>query len=338
MARALRVQFDGALYHLVVRANNRQPLFRDTQDRRHYLDLLSRYREQFGFRIYCYLLINRQVHLLIETPKGNVSKVMQCLGTSYTSYFNRRHKRRGTLFEGRYQSHLIDNERYLPEVTRYIHRCYSQSGLSTNKERHYPWSSYRIYLGIKPSDLVDTEPVLVRFGETLKEQRRQYREFVEDDNLRASAWQNARHVENYPSFAEKVDVGCQSAQMNRREDDSLKVAERILREVNLSLSLTPNEMGDLREDRKRGLARHVAMYLIRKQTSLPLRSIGRLLGVKAPAVTLGIGKVEQLLKREDFSKKVKGLLENNTFSSSESETAGEYSPLEREFFNGNSAA
>ena len=338
MARALRVQFDGALYHLVVRANNRQPLFRDTQDRRHYLDLLSRYRGQFGFRIYCYLLINRQVHLFIETPKGNVSKMMQCLGTSYTSYFNRRHKRRGTLFEGRYQSHLIDNGRYIPEVTRYIHRCYSQSGLSTNKERHYPWSSYRIYLGIKPSDLVDTEPVLVRFGETLKEQRRRYREFVEDDNLRESAWQNARHIENYPRIAEKIYFRRQTTQMNWGGEDPLRVAERILREVNLSLSLTPNEMGDLRESRRRGLARHVAMYLIRKQTSLPLRSIGELLGVKAPAVALGIGKVEQLLKREDFSKKVKSLLENHAFSSSESETAGEYSPLERESFNGNSAA
>ena len=123
MARALRVQFDGALYHLVVRANNRQPLFRDTHDRRHYLDLLSRYRGQFGFRIYCYLLINRQVHLLIETPKGNVSKIIQCLGTSYTSYFNRRHRRRGTLFEGRYNSYLVDRETALAEVTRYIHRA-----------------------------------------------------------------------------------------------------------------------------------------------------------------------------------------------------------------------
>lgn len=338
MARALRVQFDGALYHLVVRANNRQPLFLGTQDRRHYLDLLGRYRGQFGFRIYCYLLINRQVHLLIETPKGNVSKVMQCLGTSYTSYFNRRHKRRGTLFEGRYKSYLIENGRYLPEVTRHIHQSAFPSGLNTNKNRHYPWSSYRIYLGIKPSDLVDTEPVLVRFGDTLKEQQKRYREFVESEDLRESGRRDTRHLENYPSFVEKVDVERQSAQMNRREDDSLKVAERILREVSLSLSLTPNEMGDLPESRRRGLARHVAMYLIRKQTSLPLRSIGQLLGVKAPAVALGIGKVEQLLKRENFSKKVKSLLENNTFSSSASEMAGEYSPLEREFFDGNSAA
>ena len=115
-------------------------------------------------------------------------------------------------------------------------------------------------------------------------------------------------------FVEKIPFQS-GTQQNNDGDVSLRVAERILREV--SLSLSSNEVGDLWQNRKRALARHVAMYLLRKQTSLPLRSIGALLGVKAPAVSLGIGKVEQLLKREDFSKKVKSLLENNTFSSSE---------------------
>ena len=325
MARGLRVQFEGALYHLVVRANNRQPLFRDTQDRRHYLDLLSRYQDRYGFRVYCYLLINRQVHLLIETPKGNVSKVMQCLGTSYTSYFNRRHKRRGTLFEGRYKSYLVDNERYLPEVTRYIHRSYCQSRLNTNKQRDYPWSSYRVYLGRKTSDLVDTGPVLGRFGDVLKEQRKRYQDFVEAGGFREGAGQSARYGEHYLASTQKIYFERQHIQVDRKEDP-LRVAERILREVSLSLSLAPSEMGELRESRRKTLARHVAMYLIRKQTALPLRSIGELLGVTAPAVALGIGKVEQLLKREDFSRKVRSLLENNTFPSPN--TAKEYPDLE----------
>ena len=336
MARSLRVQFEGAVYHLVVRANNRQPLFRDKQDRQHYLELLSRYQGQFGFRIYSYLLISRQVHLLIVTPKGNVSKIMQCLGTSYTSYFNRRHKRRGTLFEGRYKSYLIDNERYLPEVTRYIHRNYFQPGLSANKRRDYPWSSYRIYLGRKASDLVETGPVLGRFGHALSEQRKRYQEFVEEGDRSEGPGQTSRHMANRPDFAEKIYFQRQSTQIDSHKESPLRVAERILREVSLSLSLASNEVGDLRESRRKSLARHVAMYLIRKQTSLPLRSIGELLGVKAPAVALGIGRVEQLLKREEFSKKVKSLLENNAFSSSE--RAEEYSALEKELPDGSAIA
>src|SRR5574341_1140739 len=273
MDRPPRVQFEGALYHLVIRANNRQPLFRDKQDRRRYLELLGRYQDRFGFKVYCYLLISRQVHLLLETPKGNVSKVMQCLGTSYTSYFNRRHKRRGTLFEGRYKSYLVDNERYLPEVTRYIHRSYGRSRLNTNKQRDYPWSSYRVYLGRKTSDLVNTGPVLGRFGDVLKEQRKRYQEFVETGSFREGTGQSARYGEHYLASTQKIYFERQNIQVNRKED-SLKVAERILREVSPSLSLAPGEIGQLRESRRRALARHVAMYLIRKQTGLPLRSIG----------------------------------------------------------------
>lgn len=332
MARPPRVQFEGALYHVVIRANNRQPLFRDARDRRHYLDLLSRYQGRFGFRIYCYLLASRQLHLLMETPKGNVSKIMQCLGTSYTAYFNRRHKRHGTLFEGRYQSHLIDNERYLPEVTRYIHRSHFQPRLNPSKKRHYPWSSYRVYLGIKPSDLVETVPVLARFGETLKKQRKQYREFVESNDLAGKAGQNIPLAEGLTNFTGAVYARKQVD----NEEMSLASAERILREVSLSLSLSPSEMSDLRESRRRALARHVAMYLIRQQTSLPLRSIGALLGVKAPAVALGISKVEQLLKRDDFSKKIKLLMENNTFSTPG--TAGQQGPVPRGFPSGSAVA
>ena len=336
MARALRVQFDGALYHLVVRANNRQPLFRDQKDRRHYLELLSRYQGRFGFKIYCYLLVSRKVRLLLETPGGNVGKIMQCLGTSYTSYFNRRHKRRGTLFEGRYNSYLVDRETSLAEVTRYIHRACFRTGLSTEKEREYPWSSYRIYLGRKRFDLVETEPVLSRFGRDLREKRRRYQAFVENGNLRGNSHPIGLHspyAVMRSGFVEKIPLQS-GTQQNNDGDVSLRVAERILREV--SLSLSSNEVGDLWQNRQRALARHVAMYLLRKQTSLPLRAIGALLGVKAPAVSLGIGKVEQLLKREDFSKKVKSLLENDALTSSQ--TVAEYAPVQKELSDGNTVA
>ncbi len=94
MARALRTQFVGAIYFLIVRGNNRQPLFRDSKDREHYLELLKRYRELFGYRLYAYNLLTNHLQLLLETPKGNVSKIMQCLGTNYAAYFNRKYKRR----------------------------------------------------------------------------------------------------------------------------------------------------------------------------------------------------------------------------------------------------
>lgn len=321
MARPLRVQFEGALYHLVVRANNRQPLFRDHRDRRRYLELLSRYRGQFGCRLYAYVLMSRRVHLLLETPRGNLSKVMQCLGTSYTSYFNRRHRRRGTLFDGRYRSYLVDKESTLLEITRYIHR--NHFPLRLKQKRDYPWSSYRIYLGRGVPDLVETEPVLSRFGRGVREQRRRYQEFVEHANVRGNfdpCGANSRQI---------VGSSTQS-QPNNGGESSLERAEKILREV--SLSLGPHEAGDFRERRRRALSRHMAMYLIRRQTTLPLRSIGELLGVKAPAVALAISKVERLLKREDFFNRIKSLLNLDGFSSPE--TRGDYFSPKRELAHG----
>ena len=325
MARPLRLQFEGALYHLVVRANNRQPLFRDHQDRRRYLELLSRYRGQLGTRLYAYVLMSRYVHLLLETPRGNVSKVMQRLGTSYTSYFNRRHRRRGAVFEGRYKSYLVDKENSLSEFTRYIHRCRFRSGMK--KKRDYPWSSYPIYLGRRVSDLVETGPVLSRFGRGVKEQRRCYQQFVEEGSARGNGYPgkvSSQQIVGSSDFVEKVFSQPQDRQ-GGGEEPPLRRAEKILREVSLSLAL--DEAKDLREKRRRALARHVAMYLIRRQTTLPLRSIGELLGVKAPAVALAIGKVEQLLKRGDFSNRLKNLLKIDSFSSLN--RVGEYSLPQR---------
>ena len=309
MARPLRVQFEGAVYHLTVHAVNHQPLFRDSRDKKHFLELLARYRSQHGFKLYAFVLISRQVDLLVETPRGNVSKVMQCLGTSYTSYFNRRYKRRGTLFDGRYRSRIVEWEDTLLEISRTIHRNHFRSALSKRDKRSFPWSSYRIYLGKAESQLVDTKPVLDSFWQSRKGQRKKYQKFVEDGGL------PARSLAGDLSFQKRSDSGAATADSlygaagprNRQDEASLRKAEEILRDV--SLSLNANNAEALKERRRKALVRHVAMYLIRRQTSLPLRLIGKLLGVKAPAVALAIGKVERLLKEEAFYSRVRNLFE-----------------------------
>lgn len=315
-ARPLRFQFEGALYHLVVRANNRQPLFRDDRDRSRYLELLCRYRDRFQCRFYAYVLNSRDAHLLLETPRGNVSKVMQCLGTSYASYFNRRHRRRGTVFEGRYKSYPVENHDYLPEITRAIHRI--PRGSSLEKKRDYLWSSYRIYLGKEASDLVEVQPVLSWFGGEVKQQRGRYQEFVERHNVTKRTYVGKVDSQNGMPFQRQT-------LLSEERENSLTKAGSILREVTLSLG--PREARALQKRKRPALARHVAMYLIRKETSLPLRSIGGLLGVKAPAVALGIGKVEELLKRDNLPRELKDLL--SMPSAALSNRPGEYSLSQR---------
>lgn len=307
MARPLRVQFEGAVYHLVVRPVNRQPLFRADRDRKHFLELLARYRVQHGFRLYAFGLMSRQVDLLVETPRGNVSKVMQCLGTSYTLYFNRRYKRKGTLFDGRYRSRIVEWENNLVEISRTIHRNHFRSALSSRDKRFFPWSSYRIYLGKLPSQLIDTQLVLNPFGQNPKERRKKYQKFVEDGGS------PARAAAGEPSLRKLSDSAASAVNglipRSRQDEVSLRKAEEILRDVSLSLNANNKDTETLKEGRRRALVRHVSMYLIRQQTSLSLRLIGKLLGVKAPAVALAIGKVERLLKEEAFYSRVKNLFE-----------------------------
>lgn len=177
------------------------------------------------------------------------------------------------------------------------------------------------------SDLVETGPVLSRFGRGVKEQRRCYQQFVEEGSARGNGYPgkvSSQQIVGSSDFVEKVFSQPQDRQ-GGGEEPPLRRAEKILREVSLSLAL--DEAKDLREKRRRALARHVAMYLIRRQTTLPLRSIGELLGVKAPAVALAIGKVEQLLKRGDFSNRLKNLLKIDSFSSLN--RVGEYSLPQR---------
>lgn len=304
MARSLRYQFEGALYHLVVRGNARQRLFRDDRDRRHYLELLHRYRNQFGLRIYAYVLMNCRVQLLLETPKGNVSKLMQCLGTSYASYFNRRYRRNGGLFDGRYRSYLLlDKNNFFLESTRYIHRA--PHGSRLNKQRNYRWSSYRVYLGLnRDSNLVEPGPVLSRLGDQIRGQRRRYREFVEGSGTGKSYRAMVRS---------QVSAVFPPGHLDHQQSTSLKKAHEILRNVRLSLESkeAPPRPG---MEKRRALVHHVAMYLIRKQTPLSLNAIGGLLGVKAPAVALAIGRLEKLLMVGELPGAVRSLLQTDSIS------------------------
>src|SRR5438132_14436392 len=111
MARRPRVFAPGLLYHVIVRGNNRQAIFRDEQDRIRYLEKLSFYCQDKSVDLLSYCLLGNHVHLLLETPQGNLSKLMQAFQTSYTVSFNKRHRRSGHVFEQRYKALLVDKDK-----------------------------------------------------------------------------------------------------------------------------------------------------------------------------------------------------------------------------------
>jgi putative transposase len=178
MARPLRIQFPGALYHVISRGNQRGPIVLDTADRQKRLDWLRRTVETYAWRLHAFAQLTNHEHLFVETSKANLAAGMQYLNGSYTSYFNRRHRRCGHLFQGRYRGHLIEEDGHYLEVSRYIHLNPVRVHLVDRPER-WPWSSYPGYhYPRRALAWVTSGRVLADFGGDAPAAHRAYARFV----------------------------------------------------------------------------------------------------------------------------------------------------------------
>ena len=192
MARPLRIEFPGALYHVTSRGNARQRVFRDDEDRETFLATLAWVVERFGWRCHAYCLMDNHVHLLIETPLPNLSRGMRQLNGVYTQRFNRRHRKVGHLFQGRFKAILVEKEGYLLELARYIVLNPVRAKMVKTPER-YPWSSYRAMVGLAPvPPALTTEWVLEQFASTRAIARRRYTKFVHDGIGVPGPWEEVK--------------------------------------------------------------------------------------------------------------------------------------------------
>ena len=150
MPRQLRLQYDGAIYHLLSRGDRREDIFRDAADRSRFLDTLAAACTKTAWQVHAFCLMRNHFHLVIETPRPNLVSGMQWLLGTYTMRFNRRHQLSGHLFAGRYKSLLVDDRSpdYLRAVCDYVHLNPARAGLVAAPEplENYPWSSYPAYL------------------------------------------------------------------------------------------------------------------------------------------------------------------------------------------------
>ena len=120
MARPLRIEFNGALYHITARGDKRADIFEDNEDREQFLNLLKEVCSRFNWQIHAYCLMDNHYHLLVETPEGNLSLGMRQLNGVYTQKFNRKHKRVGHVFQGRIKRIIVEKDAHLLELARYI--------------------------------------------------------------------------------------------------------------------------------------------------------------------------------------------------------------------------
>jgi REP element-mobilizing transposase RayT len=179
MARPLRIEFPGALYHVTARGNERKPIVRDDSDRELWLQCLERVVSRFGWVLYAYCLMGNHFHLVAETPRPNLARGMRELNGVYAQRFNRRHRSCGHLFGGRYSALLVNREGHLLEVSRYVVLNPERVAVPSERYDRYEWSSYRATAGLAPAPgFLACERVLALFADEGSEAMRRYRAFV----------------------------------------------------------------------------------------------------------------------------------------------------------------
>jgi putative transposase len=192
MARPLRIEFEGALYHITSRGDRQEPIYEDDEDRRAFLTVLGDVVERFEWVCYAYCLMGNHYHLVIETPKGNLSKGMRQLNGVFTQVSNRRHGKVGHVFQGRYKAVLIDKEAHWLEVSRYVVLNPVRAKMVKEAGR-WKWSSYNVTQGVgKGPGWLAVNKLLMQFDDKQSPAKQQYRKFVGEGIGRESMWTELR--------------------------------------------------------------------------------------------------------------------------------------------------
>ena len=188
MARPLRIEFAGALYHVTSRGDGRDDIYLDDGDRDLFMTVLGEACDLFNWSVHSWCLMTNHYHLLLETPDSNLSKGMRYLNGVYTQRFNRRHSRTGHVFQGRFKSILVERDSYLLELARYIVLNPVRAGMVESAEQ-WDWSSYPVTAGLVPCpEWFDRKWLLSGFGKRLSFTVRKYIQFVADGVQQPSPW------------------------------------------------------------------------------------------------------------------------------------------------------
>ncbi len=302
MARHARIQFDGAIYHVTFRGNDRKKIFRSDSDRERMQNMLAKRVEEYRIQLYLYCFMDNHVHFLLETPNGNVSAFMGSFLTAYSTYFNRKYKRSGHLTQGRFKSPLVENNAYLLQLSRYIHlnpihtkewdsktRPELRKGL-----RRYTWSSYPSYIGLAPRwSFIAYDMALEHVAPIALDKPKSYRKYVEqglseDDKELEKAMNHSPLAIGSEAFVEAMEdlqaeqdkqrLVCADVPSKKRH--TKLPPETVRKAVCQHFKCT---VADVIRRRKKNPIKPVYAVLLKRYCNLSQREIAPLLGVETGA-------------------------------------------------------
>jgi putative transposase len=301
MARLLRVEYRGAVYHVTVRSNWGAALYRDDKDREYWLYRLGESAETHGVQVHLYCMMTNHFHVVVGTPHGNLGRFMHSVLTGYTVFFNRRHQTHGHVTQGRYGARLVAGDDYLLKLSRYVHlnpvKVKVARALPLEPRRallsEYAWSSFRAYAGMcRGPEWLVSEPTLALLGGGRHGRRRLYRQYVEagiaedDMEFQRELMRSARSIGN-ADFREEVDTRYRALLGKRRRPEDVALRhmgsdaappESVLAAVAKAAGV---EVGELSRRRRESPLKAVAAFLLVRHARLTQRDIAPLLGLRS---------------------------------------------------------
>jgi len=183
MPRQERKRSESGYYHVMLRGNAKENIFRDEQDKLRFLETLHTKKQRESFYLHAFCLMDNHVHLMISEGTENLSKIMTRINISYVYYFNQKYKRVGHLFQDRFKSENVEQDQYLLALARYIHQNPLKAGM-VKKVSDYKWSSYNSYMYKSNyyAKMVDTDMVLGLFSSDKQTARRQFAVFMDEES------------------------------------------------------------------------------------------------------------------------------------------------------------
>ena len=295
MPRPPRIDFPNALYHVISRGNGRADIFWTDDDRLRFLRQLADGVRTADIRLYAYVLMENHFHLLVRTPRANLSRFMQRLGTSYALYCRYKHRKPGHQLEGRFKAKLVENETYLLALTRYIHLnpIKTSAGRRLAKAERvrcleaYPWSSYPGYVSPKHAAEFVCYDLLKEYGQSWAVARRNYRAYtqaciVEDDRPLQEALKASRYAIGGPEFIDQTHRQLAQRRSGRLQDADVALpsptvpVERIDALVAAEFGIEPADLKT--HGHRTGAAKQIAIELACRLTGWTQRAVGAYYG------------------------------------------------------------
>ena len=316
MARPLRIEYSGAIYHVTCRGNERKGIFRDDHDRKRFLEILKISREIYSIEIFSYVLMKNHFHIMLQTLLGNLGEFMQHFNICYTSSFNRRHRRTGHLYQGRYKSILIDSEQYLSMVSRYIHlnpvRIKSMRKRPEQEKLNYlinyRWSSLAGFINKRNMEgLINYESALSDYGGVNTEGRREYKKQIYSDITEGLELKDKileQQILGSKKFVEWLRKNILKKGRDRKCPPSGKLQKYRTRKsiINAIQKETGSSIEAIKK--KRGTLRQIVMDLLYRLGGLKGREIGEMFGVDYSTVSIGRKRLRQKIQKDGEIKKL----------------------------------